>query len=186
MILDPSTAPDGFGFERFRELYDQRLDLAPPFRRRLVEVPFGLNHPVWIEDPDFDLDWHIRHIAVPRPGGMKELCELAGHLVAIPLDRSRPLWEVWLIDGLEGGHVAVLSKVHHAAIDGASGEELLVAILDMSPEIEQKPRARRTVEAGSRSERHRDDGPRARLARANTGSSSQDGAPHCRSRAAHP
>lgn len=139
MILDPSTAPNGFGFEEFRSLYEQRLDLAPPFRRRLVEVPFGINHPIWIEDPDFDLDWHLRHIAVPQPGGIKELCELAGHLVAIPLDRSRPLWEVWLIDGLEGGHVAALSKVHHAAIDGASGEELLVAILDMSPEIEQKP-----------------------------------------------
>jgi WS/DGAT/MGAT family acyltransferase len=139
MILDPSTAPDGFGFDKFRDLYDQRLDQAPPFRRRLVEVPLGLNHPIWIEDPDFDLDWHLRHIAVPQPGGMKELCELAGHLVAIPLDRSRPLWEVWLIDGLEGGHVGVLSKVHHAAIDGASGEELMVAILDLSPEIEQKP-----------------------------------------------
>jgi WS/DGAT/MGAT family acyltransferase len=139
MILDPSTAPGGFSFEKFRDLYEQRLDLAPPFRRRLVEVPLGLNHPMWIEDPDFDLDWHLRHIAVPRPGGMKELCELAGHLVAIPLDRSRPLWEVWLIDGLEGEHVAALSKVHHAAIDGASGEELLVAILDMTPEIEQKP-----------------------------------------------
>ncbi len=76
---------------------------------------------------------------MPRPGGIKELCELTGHLVAIPLDRSRPLWEVWLIDGLEGGHVAALSKVHHAAIDGASGEELLVAILDTTPEIEEKP-----------------------------------------------
>jgi WS/DGAT/MGAT family acyltransferase len=139
MVLDPSTAPDGFGFEQLRDLYEQRLDQAPPFRRRLVEVPFGLNHPIWIEDPDFDLDWHLRHIAVPQPGGMKELCELVGHLVAIPLDRSRPLWEVWLIDGLEGGHVGLLSKVHHAAIDGASGEELMVAILDLSPEIEQKP-----------------------------------------------
>jgi diacylglycerol O-acyltransferase / wax synthase len=139
MVLDPSTAPHGFDFSRLRDLYEQRLDQAPPFRRRLVQVPFGLHHPVWVEDPDFDLDWHLRHIAVPAPGGMKELCELAGHLVAIPLDRSRPLWEVWLIEGLEGGHVGLLSKVHHAAIDGASGEELMVAILDMSPEIERKP-----------------------------------------------
>lgn len=138
-VLDPSTAPDGFSFERLRELYVQRLDLAPPFRRRLVEVPFGLHHPVWIEDPDFDLDFHMRHIAVPQPGTTTELNELVGHLVAIPLDRSHPLWEVWLIDGLEDGRVAVLSKVHHAAIDGASGEELIVAILDLTPEIEQKP-----------------------------------------------
>src|SRR5690242_12235257 len=138
-VLDPSTAPNGFSFADLRELYLQRLDLAPPFRRRLVEVPFGLHHPVWIEDPDFDLDFHMRHIAVPQPGTATELNELVGHLVAIPLDRSHPLWEVWLIDGLEDGRVAVLSKVHHAAIDGASGEELIVAILDLTPEIEQKP-----------------------------------------------
>ena len=139
MVLDPSTSPDGFSFDKLRDLYAQRLHLAPPFRRRLVEVPFGLNHPLWIEDPDFDLDWHMRHIAVPQPGSMKELQELVGHLVAMPLDRTRPLWEVWLIDGLEGGEVALLSKVHHAAIDGASGEELMVAILDLSPEIDEKP-----------------------------------------------
>jgi diacylglycerol O-acyltransferase / wax synthase len=139
MVLDPSTSPGGFDFDKLRALYEQRLDLAPPFRRRLVEVPLGLHHPVWIEDPEFDLDWHLRHIAVPAPGGMRELCDLAGHLVAIPLDRSRPLWEVWLIEGLENGHVALLNKVHHAAIDGASGEELMVAILDLTPEIEAKP-----------------------------------------------
>jgi WS/DGAT/MGAT family acyltransferase len=139
MILDPSTSPDEFTFEKVRRLYENRLHLAPPFRRRLVEVPFGLHHPVWIEDPDFDLDWHLRHIAVPKPGTMKELQELVGHLVAMPLDRSRPLWEMWLIEGLEGGYVATLSKVHHAAIDGASGEELIVAILDLSPEVEEKP-----------------------------------------------
>jgi diacylglycerol O-acyltransferase len=139
MVLDPSTSPDEFSFEKVRAVYEERLPLAPPFRRRLVEVPFDLNHPVWIEDPDFDLDWHLRHIAVPRPGTMKELQELVGHLVAMPLDRSRPLWEVWLIDGLEGGYVALLSKVHHAAIDGASGEELIIALLDLTPEVEEKP-----------------------------------------------
>ncbi|MEJ5255625.1 MAG: wax ester/triacylglycerol synthase family O-acyltransferase [Acidimicrobiales bacterium] len=139
MVLDPSTAPHGFSFQSLRQLYEERLHLAPPFRRRLVEVPLGLHHPIWIEDPDFDLDWHLRHIAVPAPGGMRELAELAGHLAAIPLDRSHPLWEVWLIEGLEGGHVALLNKVHHAAIDGASGEELMVAILDLTPEVERKP-----------------------------------------------
>ncbi len=137
-VLDPSTSPTPFNFDKLRHLYADRLHLAPPFRRRLVEVPFDLNHPIWIEDPDFDLDWHIRHIAVPKPGTMVELCDLAAHLVAMPLDRSRPLWEVWLIDGLEDGHVGLLSKVHHAAIDGASGEELMVAILDLSPQIEDK------------------------------------------------
>ena len=138
MVLDPSDTPD-FGFESLKELYRSRLHLAPPFRRRLAEVPFGLNHPVWIEDPDFNLDWHLRHIAVPKPGTMAELTELVGHLVAMPLDRTRPLWEAWLIEGLEDGNVAVLTKVHHAAIDGASGEELMVALLDLSPEREEKP-----------------------------------------------
>jgi len=138
MVFDPADAPNGFGFEQLKTLYQSRLHLAPPFRRRLVEVPFGLNHPVWIEDPDFDIDWHLRHIAVPQPGTMKELTELAGHLVAMPLDRTRPLWEAWLIEGLEDGHVAVLSKVHHAAIDGASGEELMVALLDLTAEGDDK------------------------------------------------
>lgn len=139
MVLDPTTAPDGFDFDALRALYASRLHLAPPFRRRLVEVPLGLNHPIWIEDPDFDLDWHLRRVRVPTPGGMRELCRLAADLVAIPLDRSRPLWEAWFIEGLEGGDVGLLTKVHHAAIDGASGEELMVALLDLSPEPEPRP-----------------------------------------------
>jgi diacylglycerol O-acyltransferase len=141
IVLDPSTVEGGVGMPQLRSLYQKRLHLAPPFRRRLVPVPFGIHHPIWIEDPDFDLDFHLRHIAVPAPGTTDELCELAGHLVAMPLDRRRPLWEVWLIDGLENGHVALLSKVHHAAIDGASGEELMIAILDLTPEVEEKPPA---------------------------------------------
>jgi diacylglycerol O-acyltransferase len=141
IVLDPSTVEGGVGMPQLRALYEKRVHLAPPFRRRLVEVPFGIHHPIWIEDPDFDLDFHLRHIAVPAPGTTDELSELAGHLVAMPLDRRRPLWEVWLIDGLENGHVALLSKVHHAAIDGASGEELMIAILDLTPEIEEKPPA---------------------------------------------
>jgi diacylglycerol O-acyltransferase len=139
IVLDPSTIEGGLTVARLRDHYESRLHLAPPFRRRLVEVPFGIHHPLWIEDPDFNLNFHIRHIAVPAPGTMDELSDLVGHLVAMPLDRRRPLWEVWLIDGLEDGNVALLSKVHHAAIDGASGEELMVAILDLSPEGENKP-----------------------------------------------
>jgi diacylglycerol O-acyltransferase len=139
IVLDPSAVEGGVGMRQLRDLYTKRVHLAPPFRRRLVEVPFGIHHPIWIEDPDFDLDFHLRHIAVPAPGTMAELNELAGHLVAMPLDRRRPLWEVWLIDGLENGNVALLSKVHHAAIDGSSGEELMIAILDLTPEVEEKP-----------------------------------------------
>lgn len=134
-VYDPNDAPDGWSVDQVKAVYEARLHLAPPFRRRLVEVPFGLHHPLWIEDPDFDIDNHIHHVTAPAPGGKRELAELAQRLVTIQLDRSRPLWEMWVIDGLEHGHVAVLSKVHHAAIDGESGTELTVATLDLGPEI---------------------------------------------------
>jgi WS/DGAT/MGAT family acyltransferase len=134
-IYDPSTAGGTFSLERLTRIYEGRLHLAPPFRQRLAPVPFGLHHPLWIEDPDFDIHNHVRHTAIPAPGGPDELSNLVSRLVALPLDRSRPLWEIWLIEGLEGGNVALLSKVHHAAIDGASGNELLVALLDLSPEV---------------------------------------------------
>jgi WS/DGAT/MGAT family acyltransferase len=136
MILDPTEVPGGFSFEKVKDFYGSRLHLAAPFRRRLAEIPLGLHHPLWVEDPDFDLDYHLRHIAVPPPGGPKELAELAAHLVGIHLDRSRPLWEAWVIEGLEGGHVAVLTKVHHAAIDGVSGNEITVAMLQLNPDDE--------------------------------------------------
>ena len=138
-VFDPSTVPGGFSIEKVKEMYASRLHLAAPFRRRLAEVPLGIHHPLWIEDPDFDLDYHLRHIAVPPPGGERELADLAAHLVSLKLDRSRPLWEAWIIEGLEHGHVAVLSKVHHAAIDGVAGNELTVALLDLTPEVADTP-----------------------------------------------
>ena len=136
-IYDAGTAAEPWSLDRICEVYGSRLHLAPPFRRRLVNVPLGLHHPLWIEDPDFDIRNHIRHTAIPAPGGPDELATLVGRLVAQPLDRSRPLWEIWIIEGLENGNVALLSKVHHAAIDGASGNELQVALLDLTEEIAQ-------------------------------------------------
>ncbi len=139
MVLDPTEADVPVTLDRVKEVYGARLHLAPPFRRRLVEVPFGLHHPLWIEDPDFDIDYHVRSTAVPSPGSEEQLRTLVGRLVAQPLDRSRPLWEVWMIEGLEGGKVGCLTKVHHSAIDGASGNELTVALLDLTPEIAEHP-----------------------------------------------
>ncbi len=141
MILDPSTMPEGFSMEKLREFYASRLHLAAPFRRRLAEIPLGIHHPLWIEDPDFDLDNHLHHVAVPPPGGPRELADLAADLVKMPLDRSRPLWECWAIEGLEGGKFAVLTKVHHAAIDGVSGNEITVAMLQLAPHDEPPPPA---------------------------------------------
>lgn len=135
MILDSDGAEEAVTRDRVRDVYAQRLHLAPPFRRKLAHVPFGLHHPLWIEDPDFDIDFHVRGTALPSPGSDEQLATLVGRLVAQPLDRTRPLWEVWVIEGLHDGYVACLTKVHHAAIDGASGNELTVALLDLSAEI---------------------------------------------------
>ena len=139
MVLDPSTVPGGYSFDKFKEVIRGRLDLVKPFRRRLVTVPFQLHHPIWIEDPDFDLDYHLRHIAVPPPGGPQQLAELTSHLVKLHLERDRPLWECWIIEGLEGGNIGVLTKVHHAAIDGVSGNEITVAMLQLNPDDDAPP-----------------------------------------------
>ena len=135
-IFDPSQSPDGFDFDRFKELIGNRLHKLPPFRWRLVEVPFGLHHPIWVEDPDFDLGYHVRRVSVRAPGGRTELEEIAGEIMSRPLDRRRPLWEIHIVEGLEHGHVAMVSKTHHAAIDGASGAELSTNLLDTTPEPE--------------------------------------------------
>ena len=113
---------------------EERLPLLPQFRRRLVGVPLGLDQPWWIEDPDFDIDYHVREIALPEPGDDAQLAEQAARLHARPLDRKRPLWESYLISGLEGGRQALYTKVHHAAIDGVSGNDLMYALLDLTPE----------------------------------------------------
>jgi diacylglycerol O-acyltransferase len=138
-ILDPSTAPGPFTLERFTRVVESRLHLIPPFRRRLVEVPLGLDQPYWIEDPDFDIEFHVRELALPSPGSDRQLAEQAARLHARPLDRSRPLWEIYLIFGLPDGRVAIYSKVHHATIDGVSGNDILAALLDLSPEGRSLP-----------------------------------------------
>jgi len=130
-LLDPSTAPAGFSFAQVHAMVGRRLNRAPPFRRRLAEVPFRLAHPVWVEDPDFDLDYHVRRACLPSPGGRSELEDFVGQVVALPLDRQRPLWEMYVVEGLEGGLQAVVVKMHHSAIDGVSGAELSTTWLDL-------------------------------------------------------
>jgi diacylglycerol O-acyltransferase / wax synthase len=132
-VLDP-PAGGALTLERLTELIQSRLHLVPPFRRRLVEVPFGLDQPYWIEDPDFDIEFHVRELALPAPGDDRQLAVQAARLHARPLDRRRPLWETYLIHGLQGGRQAIYVKVHHAAIDGVSGNDLLAALMDTSPE----------------------------------------------------
>lgn len=133
-IFDPSTVPGGYSFEKVKELVEERLPLLPPFRRRVKPIPFELHHPLWLEDPNFDLDYHVRRAALPAPGGPQELAEFAAEAFSRPLDRNRPLWEMYVVEGLENGHIATVTKVHHAAIDGVSGAELTVNLLDLQPE----------------------------------------------------
>jgi diacylglycerol O-acyltransferase / wax synthase len=133
-VFDPTDLPGGYSFDQFKKIIANRLHKLPPFRWRLVEVPFGLHHPIWIEDPDFDLDYHVRRIAAPAPGGRAELAAIAADIMGRPLDRRRPLWEIHIVEGLEHGHVAMISKTHHAAIDGASGAELSTNLLDVAPQ----------------------------------------------------
>ncbi|MGH9138292.1 MAG: WS/DGAT/MGAT family O-acyltransferase [Acidimicrobiales bacterium] len=134
ILLDPSTMPNGYSYDAIRKVFDERLHLVPQLRRRPMFVPFGLGHPVWIDDQAFDLDRHVRRVACPAPGTMRELAELIGHESSIQLDRGKPLWEVMVVEGLEHGQVAIVTKVHHSAIDGVSGADVLVRLVDLEPE----------------------------------------------------
>jgi WS/DGAT/MGAT family acyltransferase len=125
-VLDPKEMPGGYAFDKVQDLIASRLHLLPPFHRRLVRVPFDLHHPVWVTDPDFDIIHHVHRVSCAAPGGPRELASICGRINSTPLDRSRPLWEVWVIEGLADGRFACLTKVHHCAVDGASGAELMV------------------------------------------------------------
>jgi diacylglycerol O-acyltransferase len=139
MLLDPSTMPGGYSFEKVKAHLAERLPLLPEFRQRLAFVPFDLARPVWFHDPDFDLDYHVRHIAVPEPGTVDQLMDVIGGIAGRQLDRSRPLWEFWIIEGIENGLVALFARMHHATIDGVSGASLATSILDLEPEPTAPP-----------------------------------------------
>jgi diacylglycerol O-acyltransferase len=140
-VLDPSGAPHRLTLARLTEVLAERIPLVPVLRRKLLNVPFGLDQPYWIDDADFDIEYHVREIALPRPGSDAQLTEQVSRLHARPLDRSRPLWEIYLITGLAGRRAAVYTKIHHAAIDGASGAELLTVLLDLTPAGRDLPAA---------------------------------------------
>lgn len=134
VVLDPSTAPSGFDVHRLRALLGARVGSLGPFLRRLVEVPLGLDRPAWVNDPHLDLARQIRRVGVPPPGGPRELGDLVGDLFAYKLERDRPLWEIWFVEGLEGGRVGLLVKVHHSLVDGARGARLYELLFDLTPD----------------------------------------------------
>jgi len=150
-IYDPSTAPEGkVRFKDILRYFSHRLDLSKVFRRRLIAAPHGIDRPYWIEDAEVDLEFHVRHIALPEPGDWRQLMIQVARLHSRPLDRSRPLWEAYVIEGLHRiqglptGSFAIFMKFHHAAIDGQAGAELLKAIHSLSAEIDPidgEPRA---------------------------------------------
>jgi len=139
-IYDPSTHPDGWvKFTEILATFAERIDRSKVFRRKLLPVPFALDYPYWVEDEDFDLEYHVRHIALPKPGGWRQLMGLAARLQAQQLDLSRPLWVVYIIEGLNEvpgarpGCFGMFMKMHHATIDGVSGQEIQAAIHDFEP-----------------------------------------------------
>ncbi len=150
-IYDPSTVPGGQTL-RFTEILrniERRLHLARSFRQKVVNVPLNLDRPWWVEDESFDLEYHVRHIALPQPGDWRQLCIQAARLHSRSLDLTRPLWELYVIEGLDGvpglpkGSFAILFKVHHAAIDGVTGAEIIAALHDLEPEPRSLPKPER-------------------------------------------
>ena len=140
-LFDPSGIPGGhLSFERLVEYFGERVHLGKAFRRRMVRVPLDLDDPWWVEDSSFDLEYHLRHTALPAPGNWRQLCNLVARLHSRPLDMSRPPWEAWMIEGLDEipgvppGSIGILIRVHHTAIDGVGGIELLSALLQLHPD----------------------------------------------------
>ena len=133
-IFAPTTASRDTIFQRFRDHTVARFDLLPSYRRRPQMTPFGIDHPVWVDEDQLDLDYHIQRRALPHPGSMEQLRTMIGELHMMLLDRARPLWQYHLIEGLEGGGFAVYAKVHHADMDGVSGIATVSVIYDFSPD----------------------------------------------------
>ena len=130
-IIDPSDGGADFGFDAFRHHLRRRLHLLEPLRYKLVDIPWRLHHPMWLENCDVDLDYHLRRVQVPAPGGRRELDAVIGEVASTPLDRSRPLWELHFAEGLSGGRFAMIGKIHHALADGVASVNLLARAMDL-------------------------------------------------------
>ena len=131
LLLDPTEVPGGWSGDRIPDLIRARLDLLPPFRRRLVTSTLRLHHPVWVDVEDLDIDSHVQQVRCPAPGSQEQLEELVAAFASQQLDRSRPLWEILVIEGLERGRAAVVVKVHHCAVDGVGAAKVLGSLFDL-------------------------------------------------------
>src|SRR5918911_5004796 len=126
-------------YEDFLNPIRSRLHLVPRYRQKLAFPPLETGRPVWVDDPSFNLEYHVRHTALPQPGGEDQLRALAARIHSQRLDRERPLWETWLVQGLEGGRFALISKSHHALVDGIAGVDLMTVLFDATPVPQQAP-----------------------------------------------
>src|SRR5437899_1506810 len=129
-IIEGPPPPTGELLEQIR----RRLHLVPRYRHKLASTALDRGRPVWVDDPDFNLEYHIRHTALPTPGRWEQLCSLTARIFSQQLDRSKPLWEMWLIEGLEDDRFALITKTHHSLIDGIGGVDLATVLFDVSPE----------------------------------------------------
>ena len=135
-LVFEGPAPD---YDDFREHIASRLHLVPRFRQRLRFVPFDQGRPVWVDDPQFNLTYHVRHTALPAPGSEEQLRTLAARVFSQRLDRSKPVWEMWLVDGLEGGRFGIVAKTHHCLVDGVSGVDITTVLFDAQREAPDMP-----------------------------------------------
>ena len=137
LVLEPASADENLGIafqvERIRNLLEERIHLLPKFRQRILRVPFGLQHSVWADDPNFDMDFHVRRACLLPPGGQGELSDMVAEIAGRPLDMDKPLWELHVVQGLDSGHLALIFKVHHAVVDGVSGAEAIRSLFDLGP-----------------------------------------------------
>jgi diacylglycerol O-acyltransferase / wax synthase len=134
MLVDPSTMSQPYTFAGMRDYIAARLPLVPAFRRKLAPVPFNIARPYWVEDPDFDLDYHLHRTAVLPPGGDRETADVVADILGRQMDRRRPLWEMWIVEGRADGLLAIVSKVHHSTIDGITGANMMAELFDLEPD----------------------------------------------------
>ncbi len=134
IVIDPSTMPTPYSFATMQSAIDEQVRDAPAFTRKLRRVPLGLDHPIWVRDKQFDIERHVHRLALPSPGGYEELVSLTSHLAGLPLDRSRPLWEMWVIEGYQDDRLVIFSKMHHATVDGVSGSNLISHLCSLEPD----------------------------------------------------
>ncbi len=135
-----AKADGGIDISAYRDATESVLHRIPRYRQKLEWIPV-VGHPVWVDDPEFNLDYHVRHTSLPRPGTEEQLKKLSARIMAQPLDHSKPLWEAWLVEGLEGGRFAVISKIHHCMVDGMAGQDLAQILHSTDPEEREREKA---------------------------------------------